>query len=182
MHLFEDESFFFFFLSGLSFTDSGNSQDSREREETFFYSTLPPHLQPSINSMVLLLFRGNILSSLFCQGRCVYLKTSIAAIHYIKRTGFTSRTTARIMKFSIKDFLSKCDQIRGKLRTHLLKKSLIENFIFCAVNTWRVLRLSEESNCSPCFFKVSFFFAELVALIFAWRLLCYAAILSWWMC
>ena len=39
------------------------------------------------------------------------------------------------MKFSIKDFFSKCDQIRRKLRIwlHLLKKSLIEDFIFCAV-------------------------------------------------
>ena len=39
------------------------------------------------------------------------------------------------MKFSIKDFFSKCDQIRRKLRiwSHLLKKSLMENFIFCAV-------------------------------------------------
>ena len=34
------------------------------------------------------------------------------------------------MKFSGKDFFSKCDQIR---RFHLLKKSLPENFIFCAV-------------------------------------------------
>ena len=39
------------------------------------------------------------------------------------------------MKFSIKDFFSKCDQIRRKLRiwSHLLKKSLMRNFIFCAV-------------------------------------------------
>ena len=38
-------------------------------------------------------------------------------------------------KFSIKDFFSKCDQICRKLQTwsHLLKKSIIENFIFCAV-------------------------------------------------
>ena len=43
--------------------------------------------------------------------------------------------TAQKMKFSIKDFFSKCDQIRWKLRvwSHLLKKSLMENFIFCAV-------------------------------------------------
>ena len=48
------------------------------------------------------------------------------------------------MKFSIKDFFSKCDQIRRILRIwlHLLKKSLMENFTFCAVsnilllNTW----------------------------------------------
>ena len=39
------------------------------------------------------------------------------------------------MKFSIKDFCSKCDQIRRKLQiwSHLLKKPLMENFIFCAV-------------------------------------------------
>ena len=39
------------------------------------------------------------------------------------------------MKISIKDFFSKCHQILRKLRiwSHLLKKSLIENFIFCAV-------------------------------------------------
>ena len=39
------------------------------------------------------------------------------------------------MKFSIKDFFSKCDQIRRKLRvwSYLLMKSLTENFIFCAV-------------------------------------------------
>ena len=43
--------------------------------------------------------------------------------------------TAQKMKFSIKDFFSKCDQIRMKLRiwSHLLKKSLMKNFIFCAV-------------------------------------------------
>ena len=38
------------------------------------------------------------------------------------------------MEFSVKDFSSKCDQIRIFLRiwSHLLKKSLMENFIFCA--------------------------------------------------
>ena len=43
--------------------------------------------------------------------------------------------TAQKMKFSIKDVSSKCDQIRRKLRiwSHLLEKSLMENFIFCAV-------------------------------------------------
>ena len=40
--------------------------------------------------------------------------------------------TAQKMKFSIKDFFSKCDQIRSKLRiwSHLLRKPLMENFIF----------------------------------------------------
>ena len=50
--------------------------------------------------------------------------------------------TAQKMKFSIKDLFSKCDQIRRKLRiwSHLLKKSLMENFIFCAVTNTRKVR------------------------------------------
>ena len=98
-------------------------------------------------------FKQSILSRALC------FETPIAAIHYIKRTGFTSRTTTQKMKFSIKDFFSKCDQIRRKLRiwSHLLKKSLMKTSFFCAVNIWRVLRLFEKNNCSPYFFKVSFF-------------------------
>ena len=43
--------------------------------------------------------------------------------------------TAQKMKFSVKDFFNKCDQICSFLRiwSHLLKKPLMENFIFCAV-------------------------------------------------
>ena len=42
--------------------------------------------------------------------------------------------TTQKMKFSIKDFFSKWDQIRSFLRIwpHLLKKYLTENFTFCA--------------------------------------------------
>ena len=47
------------------------------------------------------------------------------------------RNTAQKTKFSIKDFFSKCDQIHRKLRvwSHLQIKSLMENFMFCAVKT-----------------------------------------------
>ena len=43
--------------------------------------------------------------------------------------------TAQKTKFSIKDFFSKCDQILSFLRiwSDLLKKSLMENLIFCVV-------------------------------------------------
>ena len=43
---------------------------------------------------------------------------------------------AQTVKFFIKDFFSKCALIRSFLRiwSHLLKKSLMGNFIFCAVN------------------------------------------------
>ena len=46
-----------------------------------------------------------------------------------------SNTTAQKMKFSFKDFFSKCEQIRNKLQiwSHLVKKSLMKNFIFLAV-------------------------------------------------
>ena len=46
-----------------------------------------------------------------------------------------TRYIAPKIKFSIKDFFSKCDQIGSFLRiwSHLPKKSLMENFIFCAV-------------------------------------------------
>ena len=52
--------------------------------------------------------------------------------------------TAQKMKFSIKDFFSKCDQIRRKLRiwSHSLKKSLMETsyFMQCIYQQWNVSR------------------------------------------
>ena len=44
--------------------------------------------------------------------------------------------TVQKIKFSIKDFFGKCDQIYSFLRiwSHLWKKSLMENFIFSAVS------------------------------------------------
>ena len=47
----------------------------------------------------------------------------------------TIKNTAQKLKFSIKDFFSKCGQVRSYLRiwSHLPKKSLMENFIYCAV-------------------------------------------------
>ena len=44
--------------------------------------------------------------------------------------------TTQKVKFSIKDFFGICDQICGKLRiwSHLLKKILVESYIFCALN------------------------------------------------
>ena len=48
---------------------------------------------------------------------------------------FPDFDTAQKLKFSVKDFFSRCDQIRSFLRiwSHLLKKCLMENFNFCAV-------------------------------------------------
>ena len=54
----------------------------------------------------------------------------------LRELTFRKLHTAQKMKFSIKYFFSKCDQIRSKLRirSRLLKKSLMENLIFCTVS------------------------------------------------
>ena len=66
------------------------------------------------------------------------------------------------MKFCIKDFFSKCDQIRMKLRiwSNSLKKLLMENFIFCGVWKLRYLAglwisLSHSCKISQEFSKIS---------------------------
>ena len=55
----------------------------------------------------------------------------------LRRSGDVNKFTytAQEMKFSVKDFLIKCDQIRSFLRiwSYLIKKSLMENFVFCGV-------------------------------------------------
>ena len=57
-------------------------------------------------------------------------------------------STAQKTKFSIKDFFSKYDQIRSFLRIwrHLLKKSLMENFIFYAVGEIKKTKQWEQKN------------------------------------
>ena len=61
------------------------------------------------------------------------------------------------MKFSITDFFNKCDQVRSFLRiwSHLLKKPLMENFIFRAVlvnkffesfSHWLAFRLKKDKK------------------------------------
>ena len=71
-------------------------------------------------------------SSRFTYFRELYVRQSFT---FSEDEGAPIETyTAQKMKFSIKDFFSKCDQIRSFLQiwSHLLKKSLMENFIFCA--------------------------------------------------
>ena len=53
-----------------------------------------------------------------------------------KFISYDKSKTVQKMKFSIKDFFSKCNQIRSFLRiwTHLLKKFLLKNIIFVQCN------------------------------------------------
>ena len=59
----------------------------------------------------------------------IYVKESLTGIEKKKINNVQK------MKFSIKDFFSKCDHIHRKLWiwSHLLKKSLMKNFTFCTV-------------------------------------------------
>ena len=69
------------------------------------------------------------------------------------------------MKFSIEDIFSKCDQILRNLRiwSHLLKKSLMENFflcsalmenfLFCAVNHFSCAHW-KAMICGQCFYII----------------------------
>ena len=68
--------------------------------------------------------------------------------------------TAQKMKFSITDFFSKCDQIRRKMRIwpHLLKKSLMENFILYSVLNCQIVlvtrfRVPEKIQLSEAYLE-----------------------------
>ena len=63
--------------------------------------------------------------------------------------------TAQKVKFLIKDLLSKCDQIRRKLCiwSHLLKKPLLKNIIFCAV----------RNLCNMCLDDADLIYSPLVS-------------------
>ena len=79
------------------------------------------------------------------------------------------------MKFSIKDFFSKCDQLPSFLRiwSHLLKKSLMENFIFCVVMvrgwSWIRWRENEKNDALHILDKKTEFFLVHRFLLTDWK-------------
>ena len=64
----------------------------------------------------------------------------------------SSADNAQKMKISIKDFFSKCDQIRRKLQmwSHLLKKFLVEIFFFCVQSEtlfeWKIDEFDQSNS------------------------------------
>ena len=66
------------------------------------------------------------------HGTALLLLKLVQALKKCFHSSKAGSGTAQKMKFSIKDFFSKCDQSRGFLWiwSHLLKKSLMENFTF----------------------------------------------------
>ena len=78
-----------------------------------------------------------------CPGKCLLSELTLHCFDLVVRP----IRTARKMKFSIKGFFSKCDQIRRKLWTgsHLLKKSLVENFIFDVMSILDIKKKKKSS-------------------------------------
>ena len=82
----------------------------------------------------------------------IYIRSSWSELRYFSfEPSLKLWCTASKMKFPIKDFFSKCNQIRRKPRiwSQLLKKFLMGNFIFCAVialclRFWQILVMSGE--------------------------------------
>ena len=73
------------------------------------------------------------VSVAYKMGNFTTIGNGLKSLNFVGK--LCSLHAAQKMKFSVKDFFSKCDKIRRKLRiwSHLLKKYLMENFIFCAV-------------------------------------------------
>ena len=97
--------------------------------------------EPSLGSLrrfnvILFIFHGVIVSftDVYFQVLLFFVSLWIFSLMDLELTFHSTKpyNLRKIMKFSIKGFFSKCNQIRIFLpqRSHLLKKSLMENFIF----------------------------------------------------
>ena len=79
----------------------------------------------------------------------VYLKTVTQFFQIICAREIITANTVQKMKFCIKDFFNKCDQICSFLEiwSHSLKKVLLKSFIFCAVLSILNLFNPYQANC-----------------------------------
>ena len=110
--------------------------------------------------------------------RCIFRfhSTRVLFTFLIDRIFFS--VTAQKMKFFIKDLFSKCDQIRSFLRiwSHLLKKSLIENFVFVqwvlsdrVFFEYSVIGFSSGSTVINSFLRSSVLFFRNIAILLSNR-------------
>ena len=76
------------------------------------------------------LFRSNTWPNFYSYSDLITHTHTHTHTYTPTHTQTPTRHCKKKMKFSIKDFFSKCDQIHRK-------KSLIDNFIFCGVHTQR---------------------------------------------
>ena len=96
----------------------------------------------------------------FAKSVSAILKARFLFSKTLKKNKVPKSNTAQKMKFVIKDFFSKCDQTRRKLRiwSHLLRKSLMENLIFCAQSSYFQNILSFAPQQKVCAHLCELFF------------------------
>ena len=80
-------------------------------------------------------FYGVIKTAVLLTELLNRMKIELSKVFRVDRSFYWTDFTAKKRQFSIKDFFSKYNEIRRKLFNwaYLLKKTLMENFIFCAV-------------------------------------------------
>ena len=89
----------------------------------------------------------------------LHFLSSAAYYHFAHRWYIYLKKHCTRIKFFIKDFFSKGDQIRRKLRiwSHSLKKFLLENFILCAVIKALLLVRNQILSCCNSLFIIYYF-------------------------
>ena len=89
----------------------------------------------------------DILQSLLVQGNLSHMVSRVALPNWSEKYPSCKHTSLhKKWSFPLRISFSKCDQIRSNLRiwSHLLKKSIMENFIFCAVRHKYLKVICEE--------------------------------------
>ena len=100
--------------------------------ENFLFSDVFSGYRKGISYIPLFIHSSSIVKALENEAKRIIAQHFLYI--YPNRNKAVKSDTAQKIKFSIKDFFSKCDQIGRKLRiwSRLLKKFLMENFIVCA--------------------------------------------------
>ena len=118
------------FMTSSMNNDSEAQQTNVKRKEVFF-DNFQVQFREAVAHQKLARFLEVHIYQDFCQFFSFWI---IVLFEVSFKTSWSH--TAQKMKFSTMDFFRKCDQICSSLRIwlHLLKKSLVENCIFCAVS------------------------------------------------
>ena len=128
---------FFSLLLVVTCSESSSYCINNQTMSTFCDNTYTTRTMPSCQIDYYICLGNGLISKLYdgpCKSKHIFVFCSM--LLYSALRSFSVLVTAQKMKFSIKDFFGKCDQIRSFLRiwSHLPKKSLMENFVFYAVS------------------------------------------------
>ena len=132
----------------------------RKQPECFFIPVVFSLINKDFFSMIFSVLKLYHLTTSFHWHKKQKVSFDYAHFNFLLNFAYienNSTLTAQKIKFSIKAFFSKCNQIRSfpRIWPHLLKKSLMENIIFCTV-TPSLPSLRHTPNVS-CFRHVAGF-------------------------